>query len=1195
MPQSNIGSRFWLPSLLFSLALVLAGCSSPDDPPKKSPPPAPPQTNTFTLGGTISGSTGQLTLNLHNSEESLTHTGDGTFEFQTQLEENTQYSLSIVTPPSGQQCLFDNDSKQKSGTLGAENVTDLNVTCSDVVVTPDPVSISGSVVDLSGSLTVSIGETSQTVTAPSDLDFTFSELAANTSHTLKISNAPTTQLCSFDNNNENERIVDVTTVDVTGIQITCVDRTFSISGGVVNLSGTLKLALTDNAGNELRNAEIKSTRPSQGFTFQGITANTSYILKITEQPTAQQCLFDNNSEEKPGTLGAESVTGIQISCTDLTVSISGSVSGLTGLMDVNIKDSNNTPHGSEEVNSDNPNTDFTFDELPVNANYTLSIASNPGTQHCEFDTSKTDTQTVSVETENVSGIAVTCSDIPTYTVTANISGWVGTDTGQLKLSDGSAQGQTLDVSGNDAFTFQTPLLRGTPYTLTIGSPLPESMTTCALSNNSTNTTTGIQANVTVTIACSEKPKLSIDIQGLVSPTIITAKVNDKTIKYTADNTLKLSYMETDTSYTVTLFSGLRDTADTATTLPQTCKVGEDTIPSESSEGLQLQFDAGVSTATDRVIEVRCVFDFSPAELTMTPWGIKNLVFRWSSDARFTYRLSELINDPDPNSGDWTPIHPHTLAGTGAEMIYRHEVPLYALAHRDYVLQTCYTDTNEKNHCQYSAILTTRGAEDQDQYNYLLGSIGYFKGGDTTNAGNLFGRSVSLSDDGTVMAVGAFGYDVGSDPNDNTGGVFIFRKTDGVWAQEGSVLVPNIAEAQDHVGMAVSLSGNGEYLAVGTPDEDGSGSWVNPTVTNGTTKSGAVYVFHHNTDNNTWTRQAYLKATSPETSSFFGLSLSFDEDGSTLAVGARLQGNDDRGAVYIYYRQNDSWLTSGTQLLPTGMSDGARFGMSVSLSNAGQTLAIGAPHDFSNAPATSGRGSVYVYFRNNKSTHDWGTPKVIKSSEVSQDATGFFGSSVSVSGNGAVIAVGDSLSSRPGTGVNPVDSGNNLPNSGSAYVFRWTQEQGWVQQAHIKAENADANDNFGRTISLSNDGMRLAVGTGADYAYDEPPSTTTKSGEDSNAIGLNGNRNDNSLSDPGAVYTYVLSNSDGWVFESYIKASNTAFEQAFGEALSLSGDGNTLAVGAFGEDSSGYGIAWNIGTGAGDSNTNAPQAGAVYLY
>ena len=58
---------------------------------------------------------------------------------------------------------------------------------------------------------------------------------------------------------------------------------------------------------------------------------------------------------------------------------------------------------------------------------------------------------------------------------------------------------------------------------------------------------------------------------------------------------------------------------------------------------------------------------------------------------------------------------------------------------------------------------------------------------------------------------------------------------------------------------------------------------------------------------------------------------------------------------------------------------------------------------------------------------------------------------------------------------------------------------------------------------------------------------------------------------------------------YAKASNTGVDDHFGSSVSLSGDGNTLAVGAYREDSNATGI----GEDEGDDSTR--DAGAVYVF
>ncbi len=111
--------------------------------------------------------------------------------------------------------------------------------------------------------------------------------------------------------------------------------------------------------------------------------------------------------------------------------------------------------------------------------------------------------------------------------------------------------------------------------------------------------------------------------------------------------------------------------------------------------------------------------------------------------------------------------------------------------------------------------------------------------------------------------------------------------------------------------------------------------------------------------------------------------------------------------------------------------------------------------------------------------------------------------------------------------------------------------GEFAQGYLKASNTGAHDVFGFSVSVSGD--TLAVG--AHY-------------ESSAATGVNGNENDDSAPDSGAVYVFVRSGGE-WTQQAYLKASNTGAEDNFGRSVSLSGD--TLAIGADGEDSSATGV------------------------
>ena len=94
------------------------------------------------------------------------------------------------------------------------------------------------------------------------------------------------------------------------------------------------------------------------------------------------------------------------------------------------------------------------------------------------------------------------------------------------------------------------------------------------------------------------------------------------------------------------------------------------------------------------------------------------------------------------------------------------------------------------------------------------------------------------------------------------------------------------------------------------------------------------------------------------------------------------------------------------------------------------------------------------------------------------------------------------------------------------------------------------------------------------------------GEDSSATGVNGNQADNSAADSGAAYVFIRSGTT-WSQQAYLKASNTGADDYFGWSVAVSGD--TVVVGAYGEDSNATGVNGN------QADNSASDAGAAYVF
>lgn len=411
------------------------------------------------------------------------------------------------------------------------------------------------------------------------------------------------------------------------------------------------------------------------------------------------------------------------------------------------------------------------------------------------------------------------------------------------------------------------------------------------------------------------------------------------------------------------------------------------------------------------------------------------------------------------------------------------------------------------------------------------------------------------------------------------------------------------EANDFFGWSIALSADGTTLAVGAPAEDSKAIGANGEQTNNdSTNSGAAYVFVKS--DGVWVQQAYLKASNTEQPNLnsarvlpndrFGYKVSLSDDGNTLAVSALLEDSpsygvncnqdnyeesnfgtssdpsDDQfaaidynmGAVYVFTRSESEWTQEAYvkplySLTHRGLKDGLRFGESIALSGDGKTLAVGTTSDL------LGFSDVVNYHNSSFSSN----PSDIACYE-------YYPSSSASS----VISSSTSSSSSSKSSVSSSSTSSDFPGgtaSGAVYIFVKTEDKGWKEESYLKASNAESSDAFGTSIALSTDGNTVVVGA---------------IGEDSNATGVNGDQSMNScyyfnesnyVIDPeckeagkfavrdlvtnGAAYIFKRTGKI-WEQEAYLKPGSTFINTLFGSSVDLSGDGNTLVIGAPGDAS-----------------------------
>ena len=300
----------------------------------------------------------------------------------------------------------------------------------------------------------------------------------------------------------------------------------------------------------------------------------------------------------------------------------------------------------------------------------------------------------------------------------------------------------------------------------------------------------------------------------------------------------------------------------------------------------------------------------------------------------------------------------------------------------------------------------------------------------------FGYSVSLSSDGTVVAIGA---PYNDDIAVNSGQVRIYENIEGTWTQIGEAIGGEAI--YDQSGKSISLSSDGTIITIGARYNDGNGE-----------DSGHVRIYEN--QSGTWT-QVGADIDGEFAEDYFGISVSINGDGSIVAVGA--MGSDtngeDSGHVRIYKNILGTWTQIGSSILGEASFD--MSGTTISLSLDGAVVAIGS---YWNDGAGFSAGHVRIY---KNESDEWLQVGEDIDGEAEGDWSGY---SVCLNSNGSVVAIGAVRNQASGEYAGHVRTYQN-------------QSDTWIQIGEdIDAEAA--GDMFGVSVSLNFDGDVLAIGASA---------------------------------------------------------------------------------------------------------------------
>lgn len=390
---------------------------------------------------------------------------------------------------------------------------------------------------------------------------------------------------------------------------------------------------------------------------------------------------------------------------------------------------------------------------------------------------------------------------------------------------------------------------------------------------------------------------------------------------------------------------------------------------------------------------------------------------------------------------------------------------------------------------------------------------------------------------------------------NTEGENVSFVLENAWLQLGTTILGE--QSNGHTGQTVSISSDGNTMAIGTP------------------RANEVRVYEWNITSNpdNWT-QLGSTITGMQAGSDFGTSVSINRGKSIgnsfrIVIGAEFTDNGgfiDAGSFAVYEFTTD-WMRVGSEFL--GVANNDRLGHSVSINDNGTIIAVSANN------GNSGTGVVQVYSVDGGNPNGW--------TQVGLDITGDnpgddFGQSISLSADGLLVAVG-------------------IPGVSKARVYEF---EGGVWQIRASELSGTPGDFFGGAISITPDGNRLVVGAGQADAtagvarvYEFVDTDWVQVGNDINGvlsttggfggftgfsvnISDDGNRiaignpfeQNSSLFYSGTVRVYDWNTeniTNDWILvANQIDGPNTdTGNQLFGFSVNLSSNGNRLVIGCTG--------------------------------
>jgi hypothetical protein len=494
-------------------------------------------TETFTIGGTVSGLAGTgLVLQNNAGDDLVIPAGATTFAFATPLASDASYAVTVLTQPSApaQNCTIEGG----IGTTMAANVTNIAVTCVTQSFT-----VGGTVTGLTGAGLVLQNNAGDNVdVAAGTTSFTFSKpIASGGAYAVTVLVQPSapTQTCTVTAGTGT-----VTAANVATVAVTCSTKTFTVGGTISGLTGA-GMVLQDNAGDNLAIAGSATT-----FTFATpLPSGAAFAVTVSTQPMApaQNCTVSGGG----GVIGSANVSSVVINCAVDKFTIGGQVAGLRGTLVLHNGSENQT------VTSDGM---FAF-PTPISsgAMYAVTVASQPASPSQTCVVANGSGQ---IGSANVSNINITCTT-NTFHIQASLTGLLGNG---LVLRNGV---ENVLVHGSDPVVFPTAVASGGGYSVVVALQPTDPWQTCVVGSNAAGVIGA--ADVVVPVVCvTNAYNVRVTVTGLAGTGLVLQNGADS-VPVASSSTFNLpTKVASGATYAVTVAKqpvGLSQTCTVAPSAP----------------------------------------------------------------------------------------------------------------------------------------------------------------------------------------------------------------------------------------------------------------------------------------------------------------------------------------------------------------------------------------------------------------------------------------------------------------------------------------------------------------------------------------------------------------------------------------------------------------------------------------------------